>query len=63
VWDSFRSHLVDHIDEANTSLSKAGMATLQRPQPPTPPASPAGTIVPADDDAVPVPGGISENPR
>ncbi|KAK4443702.1 putative homogentisate 1,2-dioxygenase [Podospora aff. communis PSN243] len=61
VWDSFRSHLLDHIDEANASLARAGMKTLQRPQPPTPPDSPAGTIVPPDDGTVPVPGGISEN--
>ncbi|KAK0655137.1 Homogentisate 1,2-dioxygenase [Cercophora newfieldiana] len=62
VWDNFRSHLLDHIDEANASLLEAGMKTLQHPQPPiSPPASPSYTIVPSDDDTVPVPGGISEN--
>ncbi|KAK0633776.1 homogentisate 1,2-dioxygenase-domain-containing protein [Immersiella caudata] len=61
VWESFKSHLLDHIDEANANLARAGMKTLQRPQPPTPPDSPAGTIVPSDDGVVPVPDGITEH--
>lgn len=61
LWDSFRSHLLDHIDDVNNSLSRAGMVTLQ-PQPPTPPASPGGAIVPEEDDAS-APGDVHINWR
>lgn len=54
LWDNFRGHLMDHLDEVNASLSRLGMATLQ-PQPPTPPASPPGTIVPEEDSVLPAP--------
>ncbi|KAK5656561.1 hypothetical protein OQA88_4540 [Cercophora sp. LCS_1] len=54
LWDNFKGHLLDHLDEVNASLSRLGRATMH-PQPFTPPASPLGTIVP-EEDAMPVPG-------
>ncbi|KAK3364471.1 Homogentisate 1,2-dioxygenase [Lasiosphaeria hispida] len=48
LWDSFHGHLLDHIDDANASLSKAGMPTLQI-RPLTPPESPTGSILPEQD--------------
>ena len=34
--------MLDHIDDVNASLSRAGMVTLQPNDPPTPPDSPTG---------------------
>ena len=59
LWDSFRGHLLDHIDDINSSLSSAGMVTIQ-PSEPTPPDSPAGTLVPEGDDDAPVPGDLRD---
>ncbi|KAK0753658.1 Homogentisate 1,2-dioxygenase [Schizothecium vesticola] len=42
LWDSFRGHMLDHLDDVNACLSRAGMITLQPHEPPTPPDSPSG---------------------
>ncbi|KAK3337549.1 RmlC-like cupin domain-containing protein [Cercophora scortea] len=51
LWDSLKGHLMDHIDEVNASLLKAGMPTLGAEQPSlTPPATPEGGAVTTPDD-------------
>jgi hypothetical protein len=34
--------MLDHLDDVNACLSRAGMITLQPHEPPTPPDSPSG---------------------
>ena len=58
VWDSFRGHFLDHLDDVNASLSMVGMMTIE--QLPSPPTSPASTLV-AGDDAVPAPDDLGQS--
>jgi len=61
IWDTVQSHLMNHIEEINASLSKAGMAMLKtsgipdeidHDHLPTPPATPNCVMLPgtATDD-------------
>ncbi|KAK3695631.1 Homogentisate 1,2-dioxygenase [Podospora appendiculata] len=52
LWDSLRGHLMDHIDEVNASLVRAGMPTLgaEHSSSLTPPATPEGGAVTTTDN-------------
>ncbi|KAK1758311.1 putative homogentisate 1,2-dioxygenase [Echria macrotheca] len=55
LWDSFRSHLLDHVEDINEHLSRAGMAAFVESATATltPPASPRGAAVESGDGKVP----------